>query len=256
MKVKSVKKLNEKYLCYDIGIEDNNNFYANGILVHNCQNLIGHFNNKMNSNYNIYRDKKFIVREKLDGTSATFTLRRIGKDKYDYIICSRNLVVGGNFFNKKANLYFDENVYIEMSKKYDIENILKKLIVNQEWVILQGEIIGESIQKNKYGIQGRDLYLFNYLDSELGSDKKQSCIPMEEYFKSFGLKWCPLLEKDYELPQDEFGNIDLNGLLCEADGMSVLKHDIPREGLVIRNYDHNISFKVISNEFLLKYDSK
>ena len=30
--------------------------------------------------------------------------------------------------------------------------------------------------------------------------------------------------------------------------------DIPREGIVVRNYEKNISFKVINPDFLLKYN--
>lgn len=30
--------------------------------------------------------------------------------------------------------------------------------------------------------------------------------------------------------------------------------NVPREGLVFRNYEHNISFKVINPDYLIKYD--
>jgi len=205
-----------------------------------CQNILDSLNQ--------WKDYSFIVREKLDGSSGTYVLKRIGKNKYDYIVCSRNLAVGGNYFNKKANLYYDSNIYTEMSEKYDIENKLRMIIGENDWVAIQGEIIGEKIQGNKYGIQGRDLYLFNFITEMHG---KHSCLFAEDYLKQHGFKWCPLLETDYKLPEN-----GVEGLLCEADGMSILKHDTLREGIVVRNYEHNISFKVISNEFLLKYDSK
>jgi hypothetical protein len=38
-----------------------------------------------------------------------------------------------------------------------------------------------------------------------------------------------------------------------AKGKSKLA-DIPREGLVVRNYDKRISFKIINPDFLLKYE--
>jgi hypothetical protein len=38
-----------------------------------------------------------------------------------------------------------------------------------------------------------------------------------------------------------------------SKGKSLLA-DIPREGVVIRNYDKFISFKVVNPDFLLKYE--
>ena len=65
-KIKSIKKVQHNSKRYDIGVENVNNFYANGILVHNCQNLTGQ--------YEEYKKlgQKFYVTEKLDGSSATF----------------------------------------------------------------------------------------------------------------------------------------------------------------------------------------
>jgi hypothetical protein len=218
-----------------------------------CQNLIEPIEEWRKKEY------KFIVREKLDGTSTTYTLRRIRKNKYEFIVCSRNMVVGTGkikadkvdkfkFDNKKVKLFYEENVYTEMADKYDIPNVLLELIndSDNEWVTIQGEIIGEGIQSNKYNIQGRELYLFNYITS---NDSKRKCILDADMFNTkYNLLWCPFLEIDWSLPEN-----GVEGLLNKADGMSVLGHDVLREGLVIRNYEHNISFKVISNEFLLKW---
>jgi hypothetical protein len=37
-----------------------------------------------------------------------------------------------------------------------------------------------------------------------------------------------------------------------AEGKSALNHNAEREGVVVRSYDTSISFKSISNNFLLK----
>ena len=37
VRIKSIKKLNEEFDRYDLEIDDNHNFIANGILVHNCR---------------------------------------------------------------------------------------------------------------------------------------------------------------------------------------------------------------------------
>lgn len=38
-----------------------------------------------------------------------------------------------------------------------------------------------------------------------------------------------------------------------ARDSSLLNKDIPREGIVVRNYPNNVSFKIVSTDFLLKY---
>jgi hypothetical protein len=55
----------------------------------------------------------------------------------------------------------------------------------------------------------------------------------------------PILDSKFTLPD----NID--DLLQYADGKSELNNSFDREGVVIRTLDRTISFKVISNKFLL-----
>ena len=50
--------------------------------------------------------------------------------------------------------------------------------------------------------------------------------------------------------QDKIPNID--ELIKIADGQSLLNPNSRREGLVFRTFDNEISFKVISNNYLLK----
>ena len=42
----SIEIIENKSLRYDITVEDNNNFFANDILVHNCQNIFGDIQKK------------------------------------------------------------------------------------------------------------------------------------------------------------------------------------------------------------------
>ena len=39
VRIKSIKELNKSFDKYDLEVEDNHNFFANNILVHNCRNL-------------------------------------------------------------------------------------------------------------------------------------------------------------------------------------------------------------------------
>ena len=54
-----------------------------------------------------------------------------------------------------------------------------------------------------------------------------------------------LLDLDFTLPET------IDDLLLMAEGKSILNIKTEREGLVIRSHDRKISFKAISNKFLL-----
>ena len=60
------------------------------------------------------------------------------------------------------------------------------------------------------------------------------------------LQTVPILDMGFTLPDT------IEELIEMADGKSVLNKDKWREGIVIRSHDNEISFKVISNKFLLK----
>lgn len=137
------------------------------------------------------------------------------------------------------------NVYWEMAMKYDIENVLKDIQKkhNADTVVIQGETIGEGIQKNKYNIKGHDLYVFNLIIN----GKRVDSVKAREIVNEYNLKFVPILDENFIL----LDNVD--DMITYADGKSQIC-DTLREGVVIRNYDKNISFKCISNKFLLKHN--
>lgn len=61
------------------------------------------------------------------------------------------------------------------------------------------------------------------------------------------MKFVPILDTEFKL----LGTVD--EMITLADGKSAIC-DILREGLVIRNYDKQVSFKCISNKFLLRHN--
>jgi hypothetical protein len=65
---------------------------------------------------------------------------------------------------------------------------------------------------------------------------------------TFGLETVPVLDTNFILPND------VSELLSYADAKSALNPNFDREGIVIRSLDRTISFKVISNTFLLKHE--
>jgi hypothetical protein len=63
--------------------------------------------------------------------------------------------------------------------------------------------------------------------------------------EDLGLKTVPILDYEFVLPKS------IDELLLFAEDKSQLNGNFDREGVVIRTYDRRISFKVISNKFLL-----
>lgn len=185
-----------------------------------------------------YRNKKFVFTEKLDGQSATYFLN---KKRYlfglvvrnEFGVCSRNLQI---FSEDKSsywtvyNTHSIDEVLINLSKHY-----------NSNRVVLQGEIIGTGIQGNKYKIDGFLFYVYNLIVD----DKKINDLEMRNVLYN-QLPCVPLLENGEYLPNT------VDEIVSMADSKSVLSNT-PREGIVVRNYEHDISFKVINPTFLLKY---
>lgn len=188
-----------------------------------------------------YKDKPMVVTEKLDGTSTSFGLRKEKKRKYDFAVCSRNVRQADE--NQKC--FYDDNVYHQIAHKYDVRNVLMKILerYNATTVVLQGETIGEAIQKNKYGLKGIDFYAFNLVID----GKKIDSAVATDVMHDFGIKWVPIITANFKLLPT------VDEMIAYADGRSVLC-DTLREGVVIRDHDNTVSFKCISNKFLLKHN--
>lgn len=184
----------------------------------------------------------WVMTEKIDGTSTTFTMRRKGKRHFDFYVCSRNVV----FDKPEKTCFYETNVYTEMAEKYNIEEVLKDMLQKDKelaWVTIQGETYGAGIQKRDYSLDGHDFATFNLITSKAGriSSPKAKAI-LEEY----DIPFVPILDEAYILPDT------VDELLQVATGTSVLD-DKMREGLVFRAQDGGQSFKAVSNEFLMKY---
>jgi RNA ligase (TIGR02306 family) len=168
---------------------------------------------------------KFYVTEKLDGSSATFYV----KDEV-FSVCSRNLEL----------LETEGNTFWKVAKELDLEGKLRTLGFN---VCLQGELIGEGVQGNPYKLKGQTVRFFNGFNIDT-----QENIPFLEFVEitqKLGLKTVPILEFDFDLPNS------IDNMLEYAESSSSLNTNFSREGVVVRSYDRTISFKSISNQFLL-----
>jgi RNA ligase (TIGR02306 family) len=167
----------------------------------------------------------FYTTEKLDGSSATYFF----KDG-EFGVCSRNLEL----------LETEGNTFWRVSREMDLENKMKSLGYN---VSFQGELVGEGIQGNPYKIKGQKVFFFNLFN--IDKYEHSGLEEFEKTIKDLGLETVPVLETNFDLP----GTIE--DLLSYADAKSSLNPSFDREGVVIRSKDRKISFKAISNKFLL-----
>ena len=141
------------------------------------------------------KDTSFIVTEKIDGQSGTYFLKKndnrniidkiLNKNKYIFGVCSRNLWL----YNETNSSYWT------IAKQLNMKGVLENLIGDKDYVVIQGEITGEGIQGNKYKVKGYDFHAFNliYSDGQIDS------INAKEILSKYGIKFVPILEKDFKL---------------------------------------------------------
>ena len=190
-----------------------------------------------------WHDETWIATEKIDGTSTTFSMKRgRGLHKNEFYICSRNVV----FDKPDKKCFYDVNVYQEMAEKYNIEKVLTDLLQEYpkaDWVTIQGETYGKSIQKREYGKDDHDFVAFNLIMSNTG---RWNTIDMCDKLRKYKIPCVPILSISYKLPET------IEELLAFAEGNSMIDGK-EREGIVFRSLDGEKSFKAVSNSFLYKY---
>jgi RNA ligase (TIGR02306 family) len=116
---------------------------------------------------------------------------------------------------------------------------------------LQGEIIGEGIQGNKYKLKGQTVFFFNAFQIDayeyFGFEK------FVDLMQKLNLNMVPVLNAGYKLEKD------IPTLVNKATIRSGLREESWAEGIVIRPLTEKtdkigrLSFKAINPEFLLKY---
>jgi RNA ligase (TIGR02306 family) len=165
------------------------------------------------------------VTEKLDGSSMTVYV--MGDDVG---VCSRNL----NLRETPGNSLWSVARRNELMDK--IQHTKRNLA-------LQGELIGEGIQGNPYRIRGQEFYLFDIYDIDAGRYLR----PKERQALAASLNIL-------QVPRLGIQSLDCDvaQLLKMAEGKSELRADTEREGLVFKHVTDEVSFKAISNRFLLK----
>lgn len=139
----------------------------------------------------------------------------------------------------------DGSHFSAIAKRYNLQELLPKLGRNLQ---ILGELMGPGIQGNKEGFTDFEFFVYNIYDFD--SRIKLGIREVEEILvqlKDLGceLKQVPYLET---ITLEQFKTIDELSLF--ADGPSL--NAKVREGLVFKTLNCDFSFKVISNQFLLK----
>lgn len=215
-----------------------------------------------------YQGTLMYITEKLDGSSFSASWNR-GK----FEVCSRNFILPEpyipfkqkllNIFRKffKKELVHAERVdaWWKIAYKLELEDRMRTYCKTHDLnsLTLQGELIGPRIQKNKYDLKEFCLYCFQLYNPERNC--YYNFYDYMEAIKEMCLHTTPIISDDYILS----GTSD--DLLELAKGKSILNPKIPREGIVLRPlkeitdtsfpqlHRSRLSFKVINNDFLLKY---
>lgn len=181
-----------------------------------------------------YQDKEFYVTEKVDGTSMTVFVK-------DGImnVCSRKLCLvkdAGNTLWKIAEILELEKKLKESGQKY----------------VLQGELVGEGIQKNVLKIRGQKFFIFNVYDFINGYYLDYESV--KNLVLWWNLEVVPPVTENFRLPKT------VDEIVAFTTRKSVVNPNTWLEGLVFRpkieTYDEDLgrlSFKVVNPEFLLTY---
>lgn len=197
-------------------------------------------------NYEMYRTNfTWIATEKVDGSSVTYSIWN-----NEFGVASRNLALKENETNSFWKVARELNIELKM-RQFMLKHKLESLTI-------QGELLGEGIQKNKYRIKGQTVRFFRVFDPikyEFFSGR-EAINAIEE----MGLEFVPIIEEDMTLPDT------VQEVISLADGRSKL-YETAREGIVfvadtpiypdidLSKYQGRLSFKVISNKFILKHDA-
>eukprot|EP01038_Epipyxis_sp_PR26KG_P014391 gene14391-19316_t len=181
-------------------------------------------------------NREIIITRKEDGCSCSVIFYN-----GDFIPCGRNVVLTD---------ISDRNFkhYYRVIERYNLQQVLTSIGRN---LAIQGEVIGSKVNGNRLRLDELTFRVFDMYDIDT-----QSYLLFDEIFEictTNGIPMVPLifrgLANDLELSVDSFLNM--------ADKQEYLK-GVTAEGIVVKTNDQphipRVSFKVISNKYLLKHD--
>lgn len=192
--------------------------------VQNLAAMIARYN--VDLEHGLFFQPEYEVTEKLEGSSMTCYLI-----DGEFGVCSRNM-----------DLKKDENnTFWKVAIEQEIEHRMREF--NLMDYAIQGELVGPGIQGNIYNLSQPDFFVFDIYNIKTGtyllSHERRSLVNL------IGLKHVPVLVPNMmHLPS-------VDDYVRMADGKSALNHDQAREGLVFKDIHGGVSFKAVSNAYLI-----
>ena len=169
---------------------------------------------------------QFEITEKLEGSSMTCYLI-----DGEFGVCSRNIDL------KET----EGNAFWTTAREFDIE--AKMRLVGDNFAI-QGELIGPGIQNNIYKLSKTEFHVYDMYDIHAG--KYLTPEARRAGIWTMGLTHVPVIIGDKDL-----GVGSVEDILTWAEGKSSLNPKQEREGIVFKQTKGGMSFKAISNKYLL-----
>lgn len=220
-----------------------------------------------------YAKNSCYATEKLDGCSATYIISKNKSKlpfspKYNYAVCSRNYRVdktGGNHWAEMSKKYDLENTLIDLFSKIKNKQIPHDLsdIESLESVAIQGEIIGQGIQGNKYKKTEKELRVFGIILQTKKNRYKLVQYDINNICNMYGLQTVNevVLLTDYFLPLVDFVGKTVQDWVDKSTFKTQETTSASwAEGIVVSILDNKglilDSFKVINPQFLLKYEGE
>lgn len=191
----------------------------------------------------VLKDKTpYVVTEKVDGSSCSVMAEKGRFGKIKYYVCSRNVV----FQDEKQKCFYDENIYFEMYHKYNMREILTKILEDYDLknVAIQFEVFGPNVQKNDYSLSEREGRVFHIVSNR----EKFPMDKVVEICEKYGLPHVPIIDDNYILPD----TIEEVQAFVEGEGSKI--NGKMKEGVVF--YDKATGqkyFKFVSPEYLMKF---
>ncbi len=173
-------------------------------------------------------DLTWEITEKCEGSS--FTAYMLNNE---FGVCSRNLELK----DTAGNTLWD------IAKQLQLK---EKLTIVGRNIAVQAELIGPGIQSNIYKLVKHQLAVFDIFD--IDTQQYLLAEPRIAIINQLGLTAAPIIDAKFSLKGQT-----MNQLLEFADGSSIIGiTKCNREGLVFKCNEQAVSFKVISNQYLIK----
>lgn len=190
-----------------------------------------------------YKDMEWEATAKDDGSSLTMFYSPTIDAEIPFGVCTRNLRIKPELAKGGVPLGY------QMAAKYDVENKLKNMFESEglEYAI-QGELVGPGVNADRDKYQEHEWHVFKIYDIKnqmylLPSKRREVC-------EKLGLKHVQIISPSIKVFM-EYPTMD--AVLKFAEGKTARGNE--REGIVFKsNTIHNLSFKAVSNRYLMKQD--